>query len=257
MKRDGTAPALERGLEILELLSKDPYEMGFQEISQRLRIPPASLWRLLKVLTNKGYVIVDPKRRTYRLGFKLASMGNFLLENSHFKSSVREELKHLVDLTGETVELDIKLKDQLVLLEQIIGPEGLYLYSHPGSAMPYFHATAPGKVYLANLPYEKLRAIVSRLGLPKLTTYTIHSFDQLLAELELVRERGYAFDIDEMREGVGRVASGIYDREGKVIAVIAVVCPSIRLRDHERLKTYGERVKEVAKTISDRHGRIF
>lgn len=255
-KADQRVPGLERGLSVLELLSEKPYEMGFREIKEKLGIPPSSLWRILKVLVERGYVLMDPKRRTYRLGFKLASMGNFLLENSQLKSLVFEDLRRLSDITMETVELDIRVKDQLVLVEQVIGPEGLFMYSHPGSAMPYFHATAPGKVYLSELPLEKLKAVMEKMGFPKLTPYTIDSFEKLALELEKVKLNGYAVDIDEMREGVGRVAAAVYDKEGKIMACIAVVCPSFRLKDPERLDRYGRAVKEVAQFISFKHERV-
>lgn len=255
-KTEQRVPALERGLSVLELLSERPYEMGFQEIVHRLRIPPSSLWRILKVLVERGYILMDPQRRTYRLGFKLATMGNVLLENSQFKSLVIEDLRRLSDTTMETVELDVRVKDQLVLVEQVVGPEGLYMYSHPGSSMPYFHATAPGKVYLAELPLERLKAVMEKIGFPKLTPYTIDSFERLAVELEGVKANGYAVDIDEMREGVGRVAAPLYNREGKIIACIAVVCPSFRLRDPERVDRYAKAVKEVAQFISFKHERV-
>ncbi len=256
MKKSSPALSLERGLSLLELLSKEPFEMNMQEISGRLNIPSASLWRILKVLTDRGYVIFDPKRHTYRLGFKLMSMGNYLLETSHFRSSIREHLMHLAELTGETVELDVRIRDQLVLIEQVVGPEGLYLYSHPGSAMPYFHATAPGKVYLSHLSKERLRNVMNKLGFPRLTKNTLQSMERLEQELEEIRKRGYAVDIEEMREGVGRVAAPIYNESGKIMACIAVVCPAFRLRDKDRLERYGSCVKRVAEDISFRYEEL-
>jgi len=175
--KSSLVPGLERGLSVLELLSEEPYEMKLTEISHHLKIPNASLWRILKVLSDRQYIIFDEKRRTYRLGFKIMSMGNLLLEASHFRSLIREDLKRLADITGETVELDVRIRDQLVLIEQIIGPEGLYLYSHPGSVMPYFHATAPGKVYLAYTDKDRVRKVISKIGLPRLTKYTIQEME--------------------------------------------------------------------------------
>ncbi len=257
MEKTSYVPGLERGLSVIELLSEEPYEMSFSEISTKLNIPGASLWRILRVLTDRDYIIFDNKRRTYRLGFKIMSMGNFLLETSHFRSIIRDDLKRLAEVTGETVELDVRIRDQLVLIEQVIGPEGLYLYSHPGSAMPYFHATAPGKVYLAQLPAQKLRTVIKKLGLPKLTAKTIQSLDELEKDLNNVRKRGFAVDIEEMREGVARISSPIMDTSGKIMACITVVCPAFRLKDKKRLKKYADHIKKTAEEISFRYDRIF
>lgn len=235
---------------MLELLSQEPFEMTLKEISQRLNIPLASLWRILGVLTRKGYLIYDAGRHTYRLGFKLISMGNFLLESSHYRSQAREDLRKLAETTGETVELDARVKDQLVLLEQVVGPEGLYLYSHPGSTMPFFHATAPGKVYLSQLSQERLREVMGKIGFPRFTPRTIQSLDDLEEELRQVRKNGYAVDIEEMRQGVARVAAPIYNTSGRVIACVAIVCPSFRLSEPLRIQRYGEAVKKTAESIS-------
>lgn len=259
LKKDSKTfvPALSRGLSVLEALTRDPYEMTLAELSQQLHIPTASLWRIVKVLTEREYLIFDKRRHTYRLGFKLMSMGNLLFAGSHFRSEARDHLKRLAEMTGETTELDVRVRDQLVLLEQVTGPDAIYLYSHPGSAMPYFHATAPGKVYLAQLDPQRVRRILKKLGLPRLTSHTIQDMEQLEKELERVQRDGFAVDVEEMREGVGRVASAVLDRSGRIMACLAVVCPAFRLRESGRKENYARCVKEVAQEISHRYERIF
>ena len=73
--------------------------------------------------------------------------------------------------------------------------------------MPYFHATAPGKVYLAHMDKHKVRKVMKKLGFPRLTPHTIQDIVQLEKEIAKVKMDGYAVDIEEMREGVGRVAA--------------------------------------------------
>ena len=106
MKKKSAVPGLTRGLRVLETLAKDPYEMNLSELSQVLDFPQASLWRILKLLTNEEYIIFDKKRRTYRLGFKFMYMGSVLLSGSHFRSEGRDLLKKLAEETGETAEID-------------------------------------------------------------------------------------------------------------------------------------------------------
>ncbi len=256
MNKSHGVPALERGLDVLELLSKEPYELTAKEIAVALKIPNASLWRILRVLEARGYLLFDSSRRTYRLGFRLMAMGNFLLENSYFRSLIRDEMRTLAEVVKETVELDMRVKDQLILIEQVIGPEGLYLYSHPGSAMPYFHATAPGKVYLAHWEKERVRKVLGKLGLPKLTSKTIDSMERLEEELESVRQKGYAVDIEEMREGVGRIAAPVYDKGGKILGCIAVVAPAFRLYQEGTIERYASHLTEFTKKMSFRYERL-
>ena len=118
-------PALARGLNVLELLAKEESELTLRSISERLGIPTPSLWRILRVLRDNGYVLLDPDKKTYRLGFKFLYLGNILLNEMGFRSGARAYLKQLVDLTGETAELSARVKDQLILIDQVEGPEDI------------------------------------------------------------------------------------------------------------------------------------
>ncbi|MEE9419664.1 MAG: helix-turn-helix domain-containing protein [Desulfatiglandaceae bacterium] len=53
------APALTRGLRVLELLAQEESELSLKSIAERLSIPTPSLWRILFVLRENGYLIFD------------------------------------------------------------------------------------------------------------------------------------------------------------------------------------------------------
>ena len=53
------APALARGLEVLELLAQEESELSLTSIGARLQIPRPSLWRMLTVLKDRGYVLIQ------------------------------------------------------------------------------------------------------------------------------------------------------------------------------------------------------
>jgi DNA-binding IclR family transcriptional regulator len=242
--------SLQRGLKVFEVLTRDPYEMNLQELSTQLKVPRTSLWRILKTLTQEEYVIFDKTRRTYRLGFKFMYMGSVLLTGSHFRSQGRDLLKKLAEKTGETAEIDMRVRNQLVIVEQVPGPNAVYSYSYPGSVMPYFHATAPGKVYLAHIEKAKLQRVISKIGLPKLTKHTIQNILDLENEIEKVKIDGFAVDIEEMREGVGRIAAPIYNGSKQVVACVAIVCPHFRLNDRNKISEYGSCVREIAEQMT-------
>jgi IclR family KDG regulon transcriptional repressor len=242
-------PALARGLSVLELLAKEESELTLRSISERLGIPTPSLWRILCVLRNNGYVLLDPDKKTYRLGFKFLYLGNILLNEMGFRSEARAYLKQLVDLTGETAELSARVKDQLILIDQVEGPEAIRLFSRIGSSYPYFHATAPGKVYLSHLPSKKLKGVMDRMGLPRITEFTISSLEDLQQELKKVRTKGYAFDHQEMRVGVSRVAAPVYGKRGDVVACLGVAGPSFRITTETR-ERIGKWTKELAQQLS-------
>ncbi len=237
---------------VLQALAQDPYELSLAEMARTLQIPPASLWRILTVLTAHNFVAYDRNRHTYRLGFQFMYLGNVVLEGSHFRSEARDFLRKLADATGETAELDVRIRDQLVLIDQVAGRNAVRLYSRPGGVTPYFHATAPGKVYLAHLPQEKLARVMGKIGLPRLTRFTIDDLGVLERELDRVRQLGYAGDVEEMREGVGRVAAAVFDRKGRIAGCLVIACPAFRIREASTLEKYGRLVKRIAAEMSGR-----
>ncbi len=250
MAPKSTVPGLTRGLRVLEALARDPYEMNLSQLCKGLDVPRASLWRILKVLTNEEYIIFDGERRTYRLGFKFMYMGSVLMRGSHFRSQGRIYLKKLAEESRETAEIDMRVRNQLVIVEQVPGPNAVHLYSEPGSVMPYFHATAPGKVYLAHIDKEKVRNVMKKLGFPRLTPHTIQDLSHLEKEIQKVRTDGYAVDIEEMREGVGRVAAPVYDTSKNILFCVAIACPSFRLNEPNKQNEYGLCVKKFASKMT-------
>lgn len=88
---------------MLDALTKDPVERGLSELSRDLEIPSASLWGILRVLVDQPYVILDKKRRTYRLGFKLMYMSNLLLKASgdHPGFRICHRIDHAISTINE------------------------------------------------------------------------------------------------------------------------------------------------------------
>lgn len=239
------APALARGLKILEILAGADEELPFSSLKQESKIPTPSLWRLLHVLRENEYVIYDPERHTYRLGYKFLHMGNVLLDRMGFRPEARNYLRKLAELTGETAEFSGRLRDELVLLDQEEGHQAVRLYSRIGSTYPYFHATAPGKVYLAQMPEEKLESVIERIGLPSITEFTVTDLDALKKELKKIRSQGYAVDNQEMRLGVFRVAAPVFDGSGRTVGCLGVAGPSFRF-DKDKTESMAKDVKSVA-----------
>ena len=239
-------PALTRGLKVLELLAEEEPELSLKSIAERLDIPTPSLWRILGVLKEKGYLLFDEDKKTYRLGFKFLYLGNVFMSRMGFRSQARGYLKKLMELSGETAELSARVKDQLILIEQVEGPEAVRLFSRIGSAYPYFHATAPGKVYLAHMTGEKLKRVMDRMGLPRITDHTITDFQDLEEELKAVRKDGYAVDEQEMRMGVVRISAPVYDKKGRVVACLGVAAPSFRIttENHDKIGKWSRKLAQ-------------
>ncbi len=246
-------PALERALDVIDLLASNDRDLSFSEILNSLNIPRPSLARILKVLIDRGIITKTGERGFYSLGMKLLYLGNRLESKLELRSVAWPFMQELALKTGKTIELSTLDRDQLILIDQIEGNEGVRLFSRIGSAYPYFHTLASGKVYLAHMEKEKRRNVLQRIGLPEVTKHTITDMDQLEGELSIIIKNGYAFEDQELREGVRRVVAPIYDYQGSLAGCIGIASPifSFTYEDREHL---GRMVKEVAEKISSGMG---
>jgi len=253
-KKSVHAPAVDRALDIVELLAACEKELSLSEILASLSIPRQSLIRILNTLCDRGIVDRAGKRGFYRLGMKLLYLGTRLQDKIRLRSVARPIMQDLAERTRKSVELSTLDRDQLVLIEQVEGTEGIRLYTRIGSAYPYFHAVAVGKIYLAHMEPGKRQKVLDTIGLPPVTEHTITHMDQLEQELMEIRKIGYAFEDQELRKGVRRIASPIYDHHNQLVGCVGVASTIFGLELEEK-GALAQLVKEAANMISIRMGK--
>ncbi|HIE44179.1 MAG TPA: IclR family transcriptional regulator, partial [Candidatus Omnitrophica bacterium] len=215
-------PALDRGLNILELLASEKRELGFNEILDKTGIPKPSLSRILRTLVARGYLKQSRLNKKYWLGSKLLVVGSIILDHLELREIARPYLKKLVEETGETAELGILDEGKLLYIDKMESTESIRLFARIGSRYSNLHASATGKVFLAYFSNEELESFLKNNGLPKITEETITNPSSLRKELSEIRREGYAFDDQEVRLGVRRIATPIFDHREKLAGVIGI-----------------------------------
>jgi len=71
------SPALSRGLRVLELLAQEESELSLKSISESLSIPTPSLWRILCVLRDNGYLLFDKNKKHTALALNFSILATF------------------------------------------------------------------------------------------------------------------------------------------------------------------------------------
>jgi len=248
-------PALERAIDVIDLLASHDQDLAFTEIMNALNIPKPSLARILGVLVERGLVTKRDERGLYRLGMQLLYLGGRLESKLRLRYVARPHMEALALETGKTIELSTLDRDQLILIDQIEGDEGVRLFTRIGSAYPYFHAIGAGKIYLAHMEGEKRKEVLRKIGLPMVTKYTIVDMEQLEGELSDIRANGFAFEDQELREGVRRVVAPIYDSHRKLAGCIGIASPIFSFAYEDR-KELAEFVQGAAVRISEDMGAV-
>ncbi|BBO77713.1 IclR family transcriptional regulator [Desulfosarcina widdelii] len=253
-KNSNHAPAVDRALDVIELLASSENPMPLSEILTRLDIPKQSLIRILNTLCDRGVLDRTDQRGFYRHGMRFIYLGDRLQEKVRLRSVGRPLMRELAEKTRMTVELSTLDRDQLVLIEQVEGSEGIRLYSRIGSAYPYFHAVAAGKIYLANMAPEKRHKVLAAIGLPPMTKNTITEPRVLEEEIRRIKKKGYAVEDQELRDGVRRIVAPIHDHAHRLAGCVGIAATIFNF-GIEQEEDLARQVTETAERISAGIGR--
>lgn len=249
---DFQVPALDRGMTILELLASHPDGLRMREIADILQLPPNSVFRVTGALEARGYLRRDGEDMRYKLTRKLLSLGYKAIGEDKLIEHALDVMQSLRDATGETVLIGVRIDTEGVVLEQVAATQPVKFLVDPGTHFP-LHTSAPGKVFVAFMRPEDRDTLLRRLKYKKYTDRTLDSRSKFEAEIELVRQQGFALDCAEEVEGLHCVGAPIFNHRGNPIAAIWVTGPSFRFPE-ETLRPIGQQVAEAAAVISSRFG---
>lgn len=212
-------------LDLVERLADVGGEVSVNHLAELAGIPVPTTYRLLRLLMDRGYVRQGASGR-YALGPHLIRLGE--AASTALGTAAKPSLRKLATRTGETANMALMDGDEVVYIAQAQPSAGpaIRMFTEPGRRV-HPHCTAMGKVLLARLPTDAVRATIKRRGLPALTPATITSEDVLLEELKLIRKRGYAVDQEEEELGLHCVAVAVPDVD--IGIAIAVSGPAARL----------------------------
>ncbi len=246
------APALLRGLDILEDLHAQTEDQSVSVIAERLGLPANSTLRLLATLEAKGYVERDPDSLKYRMTRKAASLALTGVREQSLLEAALPLMRDLRDATGETVLLSIIEHGTGIVLEEIQSLHVFRFVCNPG-AYHALHAAAPSKAILAVMPQEDRARLLAGYAFAKFTPSTITGRDAFEKELLSGIEKGYWEDHAEEFEGICCVAAPVFNRLGYPIAAVTVTGPLSRMTPEEMAKD-GALVAGCAKAVSRRMG---
>jgi len=222
--------AVERALILLRYIIDNPDGLGIREASRVLGDNPATVQKLINSLSAQGYVVQDETTERYHLGPGAVQLGLTALSRLGVRQVARPHLEALQRDCGETTFLAIPRGDHVVYIDKVVSSEPIRMDAPLGIDRP-FNCTAVGKVLLAGLPDEEMKRLSSEGMFEKRTERSIWAADALHAEVDQVREQGWARDNEEYNPGVGCIAAPVRDHEGQVIAALNVSGPAERVED--------------------------
>jgi IclR family acetate operon transcriptional repressor len=214
---------------IIEMLSRAPHGLTVTDLSTELGINKGLVHRILTSLVGTGYVYKDDLTQHYRLSTKLLGMAFRHVRSVEIYDLVLPILRRLSDDSQELAELNWLQNGRLVLVAKAESPRRVKVVDYFGEEL-VLHATAGGKVWLANLPEDEALRILVQHGTPKLGDHTKTDLSELLSDFRTIREQGYAVNDQESADEVVAIAAPVWLNGPKrqVVGAVSVVSPAYR-----------------------------
>ncbi len=241
------SPALDKGLDVLEMLAHESTGMTKSEIARSLGRTVSEIFRMLVCLERRGYIAQADGDERYTLSLKLFKLAHEHPPTERLLAEALPRMRAISEETQQSCHLGVLESHQVAILAQANAPNSIGLFVKAGSTVDLMKA-ATGQVILAHLPEDARNRVLERW---KAETGARLPSD-LLQHLERIRGRGYEKRASYQVTGVTNVSFPIRDTNGHAIAAITV--PLIRRTDDSPGIADVERVlakfaAEISKTM--------
>ncbi|MBN2470308.1 MAG: IclR family transcriptional regulator [Anaerolineae bacterium] len=238
--------AVDRALDVLLLFRDGRTYASVDEISHALDIPRSTVYRYVRILSDKG-LLERTGAAHYRLGLALLELGRYALaSNRDIRLTALPSMKRLAEDIGESVSLMRIFDRHVICIESIEGRHALRVTIEQGRTQA-LHAGASSKILLAHLPESEWDGLLE-LPLRRFTANTTTDIDTLKAQLRQIRQEGYCVSDGEIDVGARAIAVPLWNLRREVIAALSIEAPASRM-DERRIAEYREKLAAEARAI--------
>ena len=236
------APALEKGLDVLELLAQAKQPMTLSQISTRLERSVSELFRMVQVLEARGYVGPSARGDGFELTNKLFSLGISRGPSQNLLASALPVMQTLSEQTRQSCHLAIASDDRMVIIARIEAPGDLGFSVRVGYQRPLIHSTSGVVLYAFQKPKirEQWRTLLRAGAAPE-------EWQAFETAAERVLAQGHHMADSEYIDGITDISAPI---SNDITTIAALTMPWIHINDGISLEDALTRIKATARSLS-------
>ncbi len=246
-RKQYSAPAPEKGLDLLELLSQELNGLTIGEITKRLNRSVGELFRMLVVLEQRGYVELPQNTDKYKLTLKMFGLSNRYPPVKKLTLLAKPEMQKLAYQIEQSCHLAIYYGGKGQVIVQQDSPSDRVFSVRLGAEAPLIN-TCSGHILLAFSLPEMQKIMISKIPAhhPKIVK------GEFYEKLQKIALQGYEKILSEQAHGVTDIGYPIFDHNGDVVA--ALVVPFLAYLDGSHpieLESAMEFIRQSALQISN------
>ncbi|WP_303317114.1 IclR family transcriptional regulator [Flavivirga abyssicola] len=235
-----------KAFKLLEVYLNGKEAWGVRELAKKTGYNKTTTYRLLSTLESLDIVQKNDDDK-YILGLKLFELGNLVSVYKSLRTFSRIPLENIAKDIKETVHFGVLKNNQVLYLNKAESELGLKVSTQIGSYQQAY-CTALGKVLLAFSSANMISDYLKNVNLKAFTSNTLITSKDLLTELEQIKTKGYALDMEELELGLICIAIPVFNKNKEVVAGVSVSGPSSRFKS-ENIVSYLSIIKKGALDI--------
>ena len=243
-----TVPALQRGMQLLAQFTRQEPALTGAELSRRLGLPRASVFRILQTLEQMGFVERVGDGPSYKLGIAVLRLGFEFLASMELTEHGRPIIDELANATGLSAHIVVRDGTEVVFVAKAALRNLVYSTIHVGARLPA-HATVLGRVLLADLDLQALERLYAGRPLDVFTPKTPATLAALREAALADAARGYGISEGGYETNICTVAAPVFDDHHKVAAAISVTVPGPRV-EADQLPVLVQQVQQAAARLT-------
>lgn len=221
-----SAPALEKGLDILELLADSPAGLTQNQVATALGRSIGELFRMLDVLERRGYVSRTSGEGRYRLTLKLFDLAHRQPQIKRLVAVALPRMQELAHWTRQANHLVVHHDRRVLVVAQVDSPEAMGFSVRIGGHFPFRIDRVSARTLTAFQPEAAREALIDELIENDATAPSRRRLLRILAE---IRARGYEEKESDTLPGITDICFPIFGDAGHAVATLTQ--PWIRQRD--------------------------
>ncbi|WP_431858101.1 IclR family transcriptional regulator [Azospirillum sp.] len=248
------APALQRGLAILELFTPQRRVLTLSDMAKALGIGRASAFRLAFTLEHLGYLDrTGSDGKAYRLAPRAMQIGYHYLSGLDCAEVAIPFIDALRDATQISAHMGVRDGTEVVYVYRAHSHMTLSSNIAVGYRLPA-HATAMGRILLSGLSDEAIAQLYTGVRLDRFSEATAVTLTSLIQQVATDRARGWTLNRSSFVSGIVAIAAPVRDHRGAVVAAINLSGPSAVMDTPSMLDHLTAKVVDTAAGISRQLG---
>jgi IclR family pca regulon transcriptional regulator len=216
---DSYVQSFARGLQVIRSFSERAPRQTLSEVAAATGLTRAGARRILLTLQTLGYVDFDGK--LFALTPRILDLGFAYLSSMPIWNRAEPVMEALVQQVQESCSAAVLDDTDIVYVMRVSTHKIMRISLGVGSRLPAW-CTSMGRLLLADLDDEALRARLEASNVEPLTRHTLTDIDTLVAKVLQARRQRWCLVNQELEEGLISIAAPIVDRGGRMVAALNI-----------------------------------